>query len=39
VIVYVTPDEGPAVAGLAASEVFVWPRDEDRLKMAFMTGA
>lgn len=39
VIVYVTPDEDPAVAGLGANEVFVWPRDEDRLKMAFMTGA
>ena len=25
--------------GLAANETFVWPRDEDRLKMAFMTGA
>ena len=39
VIVYVTPDEGGAIAGLPANEVFLWPRDEDRLKMAFMTGA
>ena len=39
VIVYVTPDEGATVPGLAANELFVWPRDEDRLKMAFMTGA
>ena len=38
VIVYVTPDEDGAIAGLPANEVFVWPRDEDRLKMAFMTG-
>lgn len=38
-IVYVTPDADPQVPGLAAHEVFVWPRDEDRLKMAFMTGA
>jgi hypothetical protein len=39
VIVYVTPEESPGVGGLAANEVFVWPRDEDRLKMAFLTGA
>ena len=38
VIVYVTPDDDGAIAGLPANEVFVWPRDEDRLKMAFMTG-
>jgi hypothetical protein len=39
VIVYVTPDVAPDVPGLAPNEVFVWPRDEDRLKIAFMTGA
>lgn len=39
VIVYVSPDDAPAAEGLAANEVYVWPRDEDRLKMAFMTGA
>jgi hypothetical protein len=38
VIVFVTPDDG-GVEGLAAGETFVWPRDDDRLKMAFMTGA
>jgi hypothetical protein len=39
VIVYVTPYADASVAGLAPNELFVWPRDEDRLKMAFMTGA
>ena len=38
VIVFVTPDDS-AAEGLAANEMFSWPRDEDRLKMAFMTGA
>jgi len=38
VIVFVTPD-GSAAPGLPANESFAWPRDEDRLKMAFMTGA
>lgn len=38
-LVFVTPDDHPKVSGLAANEVFVWPRDEDRLTMAFMTGA
>jgi hypothetical protein len=38
VIVFVTPD-GSAAEGLSAHETFAWPRDEDRLKMAFMTGA
>jgi hypothetical protein len=39
-VVFVTPGEpAPAIAGLAANELFVWPRDEDRLKMTFMTGA
>jgi hypothetical protein len=39
VIVYVTPYADASVAGLAENELFVWPRDEDRLKMAFLTGA
>jgi hypothetical protein len=39
-IVFVTPDAAEAaVAGLAANEVYVWPRDEDRLEVAFLTGA
>ena len=38
VIVFVSAD-GSGVDGVAANETFVWPRDEDRLKMAFMTGA
>ena len=37
-IVFVTPDDS-GVDGLAPNEFFVWPRDEDRLKMAFMTAA
>jgi hypothetical protein len=39
-IVFVTPDAAEAaVAGLAANEHYVWPRDEDRLEAAFLTGA
>jgi hypothetical protein len=39
-IVYVTPDPaGAAALGVAANEVYVWPRDEDRLEAAFLTGA
>ncbi len=38
VIVFVSPD-GSGIDGVAANETFVWPRDEDRLTMAFMTGA
>jgi hypothetical protein len=38
-LVYVLAGTGSAtVEGLAATEVYMWPRDEDRLKMAFMTG-
>ena len=40
-LVFVGADAA-AVAGtssLAPKEVFVWPRDEDLLKMAFLTGA
>jgi hypothetical protein len=39
-IVFVTPDTDEATAaGLASNEVYVWPRDEDRLEAAFLTGA
>jgi hypothetical protein len=39
-MVYVVADEGMNSAdGVPQHERFVWPRDEDRLKMAFMTGA
>ena len=39
-LVYVLAgSDGPAVEGLAPTEIYIWPRDEDRLKMAFMTGA
>lgn len=39
-IVFVTPEGTAAeVEGLSPLELFEWPRDEDRLKMAFMTGA
>jgi hypothetical protein len=38
VIVFVTAD-GVAAPALPPNECFVWPRDEDRLKMAFLTGA
>jgi hypothetical protein len=39
-ILFVTPDAAEAAAvGLAANEVYVWPRDEDRLEAAFLTGA
>ena len=39
-IVFVTTDPAEASAvGLAPNEVFVWPRDEDRLEVAFLTGA
>ena len=39
-IVFVTPDSAAAtIAGLGANEMYVWPRDEDRLEVAFLTGA
>lgn len=38
-IVFVTTDESTRIAGLSDGELFVWPRDQDRLMMAFMTGA
>ncbi len=41
ILVFVTTEHGGAAppARLAPGEVFVWPRDEDRLTMAFLTGA
>jgi len=38
-LVYVMAGDAPSVEGLAPSECFRWPADEDRLKMAFMTSA
>jgi hypothetical protein len=38
-IVFVTPEGAGRVPGLGDEQVFEWPRDEDRLVMAFMTGA
>jgi hypothetical protein len=39
-IVFVTPQgTNVHIDGLSPNELFEWPRDEDRLKMAFMTGA
>jgi hypothetical protein len=38
-IVFVTPDGAGHVRGLEDEQVFQWPRDQDRLVMAFMTGA
>jgi hypothetical protein len=39
-IVFVTPQGTDAqVEGLSPHELFEWPRDEDRLKMAFLTSA
>jgi hypothetical protein len=39
-LVFVSPDADVAPpAGLSPAEVFRWPADEDRLRMAFLTGA
>ena len=38
-LLVISPEADGAVPGIAATEAFVWPRDEDRLRMAFMTGA
>ena len=38
-LVYVMGDGAPSIEGLAPSECFRWPADEDRLMMAFMTSA
>lgn len=39
VIVYVTSEGQPPADGVAPDETYVWPCDEDKLTMAFMTGA
>jgi hypothetical protein len=40
IVVFVTPESAAAtIAGLRANEVYLWPRDEDRLEVAFRTGA
>jgi hypothetical protein len=38
-LVFVTDAGEPVVPGLSDTEFFVWPQDEDRLTMAFLTGA
>jgi len=38
-IVFVTPDGAGHVRGLGDEQIFEWPRDQDRLVMASMTGA
>ena len=38
-LVYVMGDGAPELEGLAPTECYKWPADEDRLKMAFMTSA
>lgn len=38
-ILYVTGATETSRPGMAADQVFAWPRDEDRLKVVFMTGA
>jgi hypothetical protein len=35
----VSPEAAGAAAGVPAAQAFVWPRDAERLEMAFMTGA
>ena len=37
-IVFVSEGSDASAQWLAPDQVFVWPRDEDRLRMAFMTG-
>jgi hypothetical protein len=38
-IVFVTTSPDNPVIGLSNTECFLWPQDEDRLRMAFLTGA
>ena len=38
-LVFVSAGSPATVEGLSPNEVYCWPADEDRLKMAFMTGA
>ena len=37
-IVFVSAGQAGTGQWLAPDQVFVWPKDEDRLRMAFMTG-
>jgi hypothetical protein len=37
-IVFVTDDAGTALQNLMSNQLFLWPRDEDGLRVAFMTG-
>ena len=38
-LIVIAPDSSVRTADVSpVNEVFVWPRDEDRLKVAFMTG-
>jgi len=38
-VMFVSGDRAAAGAPFEADQLFVWPADEDRLKMAFLTGA
>ena len=39
-LVFVTTEADPEIAAtISPNELYIWPRDEDRLKMAFLTGA
>ena len=38
-LLFVSAEGAPAPADVRPDEVFVWPRDDDRLKMAFLTSA
>src|SRR3954464_4457665 len=38
-IVFVMPAGSAPAAGLPDTETYVWPQDQDRLMMAFLTGA
>jgi hypothetical protein len=37
-IVFVTDDAGNAPQNILSNQLFLWPRDEDGLRLAFMTG-
>jgi hypothetical protein len=39
VVVYITTAAEETVPDLSSDEIYVWPRDEDSLTLAFMTGA
>ena len=38
-IVFVSSAACDAIPGLTSAETYVWPQDQDRLMMAFLTGA